>query len=217
MKYIIMCGGQYPQWETPRHLLELRGETIVERTIRLLRENGVTDIAISSNLPHFEGLGVPVLNHQNNYVCGKGGDWADAFYPIDEPACYIFGDVIFSPAAIKTIVDTQTDDVEFFASAPPFAPVYPKKYAEPFAFKVVDIEHFWSSIRLMKELHQAHRIKRGIAWELWQVIKNTTLNRIDYTNYTVINDYTCDVDWIDEKDDLTTRLKQYGFLLDEEK
>ena len=45
MRYIIMCGGTYPKWgDTPRQLLKLpSGETIVGRTIRLLRENGVTD------------------------------------------------------------------------------------------------------------------------------------------------------------------------------
>ena len=36
--------------------------------------------------------------------------------------------------------------------------------------------------------------RRAIAWELWQVIKGTPLNVIDYTNYTVINDWTCDID-----------------------
>ena len=36
--------------------------------------------------------------------------------------------------------------------------------------------------------------RHPIAWELWQVIKNTELNKIDYSNYTVINDYTCDID-----------------------
>ena len=54
MKYIIMCGGTYKRWETPRQLTEIRGEPIVARTIRLLRENGVSDIAISSNNPVFE-------------------------------------------------------------------------------------------------------------------------------------------------------------------
>ena len=47
MKYIIMCGGDYVKWETPRHLSIICGEEIVARTIRLLRENGIKDIAIS--------------------------------------------------------------------------------------------------------------------------------------------------------------------------
>ena len=44
MKYIIMCGGRYRVWETPKHFLEIKGEPIVARTIRLLRECGVDDI-----------------------------------------------------------------------------------------------------------------------------------------------------------------------------
>jgi len=45
------------------------------------------------------------------------------------------------------------------------------------------------------ECSEAEQIKRQpVAWELWQVIKDTPLNKVDYTNYTVINDYTCDID-----------------------
>ena len=36
--------------------------------------------------------------------------------------------------------------------------------------------------------------RKPVSWELWQVIKGTPLGKIDYTNYTVINDYTCDID-----------------------
>ena len=68
MKYIIMCGGNYPHWETPKQLTYIFNETLVERTIRLLRENGVTDINISSNNPVFERFGVPVLHHENTYT-----------------------------------------------------------------------------------------------------------------------------------------------------
>ena len=45
------------------------------------------------------------------------------------------------------------------------------------------------------ECSEAEQIKRQpVAWELWQVIKDTSLNQVIYTNYTVINDYTCDID-----------------------
>ena len=54
MLYIIMAGGTYPFWKTPKQLLEIDGEPIIERTIRLLRENGVEDIVISSNNDIFE-------------------------------------------------------------------------------------------------------------------------------------------------------------------
>ena len=114
---------------------------------------------------------------------------------MSEPVCYVFGDVVFSPKAIKTIVETKTDGIEFFASAKPLPPIYPKRWAEPFAFKVADTEHFFKSIEQTKKLDEEGQFKRQpVSWELWQVIKGTPLNKVDYTNYTVINDYTCDID-----------------------
>ena len=199
MKYVVMCGGTYVKWGNKiKHLVDVKGEPLVARTIRLLKEAGVKDIAISSNNPIFEQFGVPVLHHDNNYkLCleNSEGDWYDAFYPMDEPVCYLFGDVVFSPAAIKTIVETKTYDVEFFASAPPFAPGYCKPWAEPFAFKVVDTKRFFESIEKAKEYEKQGKFYRQpVSWELWQVLKGTPLAKIDYTNYCAINDYTCDID-----------------------
>ena len=198
MKYIIMCGGTYKKWKTPKHLTEIKGEPLVARTIRLLRENGVEDIAISSNNPIFEQFGVEVLKHQNDFVVSEDnerGTWVEAFYPMTSPVCYIFGDVVFSPEAIRKIVGTDTDGVEFFASAKPFSWRYPKRWAEPFAFKVVNTSYFFESVDLVKKLDARGMFKRPpIAWELWQVIKGTELNVISFSNYVAINDYTCDID-----------------------
>lgn len=199
MKYIIMAGGKYRQWDTPRHLTPIEGEPLIARTIRQLRENGVEDIAISSDNPVFEQFGVPVLRHENSYkeygYDDYEGYWCDAFYPTEEPTCYIFGDVIFTPEAIKKIVETDTDSIEFFASAPPFAKEYPKKDAEPFALKVVDTDRLKKSIELVKEYDRQGKFRRKpIMWELWAVIKGTDLKRINYRNYVAINDSTCDID-----------------------
>ena len=193
MKYIIMAGGDY-HTKNPKQLLEYgTGITIIERTIMLLQNAGVDDIAISTNDPRFEWLGLPILHHENNF--GNGGHWLEAFYPTDEPCCYIFGDVFFSPEAIKTIVNTETNSVEFFASAPPFHPKYIKHWAEPFAFKVQVPDFFRMCVNHAIELADQGIFRREpIAWELWQVIKLTPFNQIRYDNYVAINDYTCDVD-----------------------
>jgi hypothetical protein len=199
VKNISICGGTYPGWMTPKQLLEIDGEPIVARTIRLLRENGVEDIAISSNDEAFEQFGVPVLHHENTFV-GRAyndydGYWCEAFYPTSDPACYIFGDVVFSPEAIKKIVETETDSIEFFASAPPFNRRYRKKSAETFALKVENQGLLHYGVEMCIYLDRLGCFKRKpIMWELWQVIKGTPLNIIDYTNYVVINDYTCDID-----------------------
>lgn len=196
-------------WKMPRQLINLGSETVIERTIRLLKENGIEDIAISTNNPIFRFYGVEIIGHINPFVSdGRqplAGHWVDAFPPRSEPTCYLFGDVVFSEEAIKTIVNTETNDIEFFASAPPFAENYPKPYAEPFGFKVVNTEHFRAAVEETKQNFFKFN-REPIAWELWQVIKKTPYNRI-ILNYTAINDFTCDID--SEAD-----LKYFKFLED---
>lgn len=214
MKYIILCGGKYPKWETPRQLLEINGEQIVQRTIRLLKQCGVTDIAITANGNDFDHLGVEIIHHNNPFIGYTPGQyWVDAFPLGDDPVCYMLGDVVYSLEAVQTIVSTKTDSVEFFASSPPFDKQYMKEWAEPFAFKVTDTKHFAESVAKVKQLQDAGKFRRvPIAWELWQVIKDTPINQIDYKNYIAINDYTCD---IDEKKDISAleKLLQPRYLI----
>lgn len=199
MKYIIMCGGDYLNWSEPRHFTKINGEAIVARTIRLLRENGIKDIAISSNDTRFVKFGVPVLRHDNDYKA-KGyndmtGYWCNCFYPTDEPTCYIFGDVVFSPEAIKAIAEYETDDIMLFGSKAPFSEDYPKTWREPFAFKVKNTAHLKNACDDVKALDMMGVFKRKpIAWELWSVICGTAPNRIN-DSYVAINDYTCDIDY----------------------
>ena len=201
-KYIIMCGGEYKHWEKPRHLSVVNGEELVARTIRLLRENGIEDISISSNNPIFEQFGVPVLKHNNSYSCRwhntEEGYWFNGFYPTEEPVCYILGDVYFSDEAIKTIVETDTDDIEMFGSAPPFADNYIKTHIEAFALKVKNQEHLREAISETIKLDKEGAFwRKPIIWELWMVIKNLPPQKKEeyIYNYTIINDYSCDIDW----------------------
>ena len=199
MKYIIMCGGVYPRWETPRQLTEIHGESLVARTIRLLKENGVDDIVITAQDERFNQFGVPVLQHDNSYIWGKDAIadksyWVDAFYPTDEPTCYLMGDVFFSPFAIKSIIDYTGKDIMFFASGHCNGKGYTKPWAEPFAFKVWNQVKFKDRIQQTKYLQDKGAFRRKpVSWELWQVIQGTMLNVIAL-DYYIIDDYSCDVD-----------------------
>ena len=198
MRYIIMCGGTYGH-ATPKQLTKVLGEPVLARTIRLLRAEGVEDLAISAKDPCFSDFGLPVLQHENDFRVENGvavaGSWVNAFYPTDEPTCYIFGDVVFSTEAIQTIVETPAAGIRFFGSTPPFSPLYTKPYAEPFAFKVEDQRRFRAAIDFVNANLDTGIFRRHpIAWELWQVIRGRDVREIDYDSYTTINDYTCDVD-----------------------
>lgn len=199
MKYIIMCGGDYPHWRTPRQLTKIHGEPLVARTIRLLKAKGITadDIMISSRDDRFGQFGVRLLKHENNYHYSDNGQsyWIDAFAPMDEPACYLMGDVFFSEFCIATIVNYQPgEDIMFFASAYCNGRGYSKPWAEPFAFKVFNQTKFQEKISETKLLQdQGMFRRRAVSWELWQVIKGTKLNEIAI-NYQVIDDFSCDID-----------------------
>lgn len=199
MRYVIMCGNNSPSWKYPRHLSKIYDETLVERTIRLLLQAGVDskDILVTTTENSISIFREVVPNYVvlNNNECTLEGYWVECFHGFNSPCTYLMGDVVFSPEAIKKIVETETDDIEFFASAPPFAKNYSKEWAEPFAFKVVNQTHLKDAQFETAVLAKAGKFKRRPgAWEFWQVVKRTTLNQIDYTNYTVINDYTCDID-----------------------
>ena len=96
-----MCGGEYKDFETPKQLSVINGERIIDRTIRLLRKNGIKEIYISSNSPLFYSCDVIRIENQNNTyrynpeTDTEEGYWLDAFYPTNDPVVYIFGDVYF--------------------------------------------------------------------------------------------------------------------------
>lgn len=226
MMYVIMCGGDNHGFETPRHLSVIDGESLVERTIRLLHDNGIRNIKISTNnLMFFEHLEEECKIQLIPMSIGK--DWVDGFrmlqvvlpdgiplvngWASSEGVCFLFGDVYYSELAIKTIVESETDDIEFFASSPPFSKYYVKEWAEPFGFKVKNAKKFVDSLIKVKQYKKEGKFKREpIAWELWQVIKDGELNVIDYYNYTAINDYTCDVDEPEDIEKIEEAVKQYN-------
>lgn len=198
MKYIILCGGEYKHFTTPKQLLEVKGEVIIERTIRLLKENGVEDIYISSNDPRFDKYAPRLENKNNNFSCGDGkviGYWLDAFYPIGEPCCYLFGDVYFSPNAIKTIVEYNTTENVLFGNSVAKNEEH-QNWGEPFAYKVNKYDEFMQGVAEVKKLFDEGKVKRHpIVWELYRYLHNLDINvQMITTDYVSIDDYTIDID-----------------------
>lgn len=214
MKYIIMCGGTYTYMKTPKQLLKVNGERLVERTIRLLKENGVDNIAISSNDSRFNNLGVEVIHHENNYKLneeGNTGYWLSAFYPSDEAVTYLYGDVYYSDKAIRTIINSKTDSVLFFGSRYyKDNSLYFKEWEEPFGFKVVNQHIFRCCIEVCKEFKDKGLTKREpVSWELYRVLQGYDINKhIIGTNYIAIDDYTTDIDHLEDIKELEKILNE---------
>lgn len=216
MKYIIMCGGKYDWFTTPKHLKVVNGEPLVVRTIRLLKENGIEDIAISSMDTRFDNLGVPRIEHNNTFeVVGNktiSGYWVDAFYPSNDPVCYLYGDVYYTNNCIKTIINTPTEDILFFASTIPCREDYFKQWEEPFAFKVVNQEKFKQAIQICKDKRDVGETNREpISWEVYRVLHNIPINEhIIKDGFIAINDMSTDIDNENDIIELEKIIKKLG-------
>lgn len=242
MKYIIMCGGEYKEFDTPKQLIKINGETLVERTIRLLKENGENDIAISTNNPAFDYIDIPKLSHKNEYThdtieIGKPkGCWLNAYYPTNEPCCYLHGDVYFSEVAIQTIVmqcnigDLSKNGIDsiFLCTCDWSDKNYIKsqknfKGREPFGYIVFDQVKFRNAINDLLRMVDNGEYENGIkpfSWHLYRYLngldlckntkKFTDINNIfdKKGNYMVINDETTDIDSIKDVEILKEWLKK---------
>lgn len=202
MDYIIMCGGNYTQFETPKQLSVINGERLVDRTIRLLRENGIKDIYVSATNPIFDSVGVPRLVHDNTSLVWDNnkevsGYWIDAYYPTEKPCVYLHGDVYYSENAIKTIVNLNPTINTFIGNALAKNKEH-KNWGEPFGWIVVNQKEFRSGIEKTKRLQDEGKLDRGYAlsWELYRVLNGTDPNYmlIDDKNYLCIDDETIDID-----------------------
>ena len=199
MKYIVMCGGVYDNFTIPKPLSVINGETLVERTIRLLKENGITDIYISSNNSIFDKY-APRLEHFNSYEYKDGkvyGYWIDAYYPTDEPCVYLHGDVYYSEDAIKKIVNLNPKVNTFIGNEVARNKEH-KNWGEPFGWIIVNQDEFRKGIEETKKLQDEGKLERGFAlsWELYRVLNGLDPNKqyIIDDNYLSIDDETIDVD-----------------------
>ena len=185
-----MAGGEYKKFGIPKPLIEVKGETLIERTTKLLKQNGINEIYISSNNPEFDKYGVRLENKNNDFIVYENGTskgyWLDAFYPTNEPTCYIFGDVYFTENAIKTIVEYESTENILFGTGCA-KNLEHKNWGEPFAYKVNKIEEFKNGIVEVKKLFDEKKTARNpIVWELYRYLHNLHINiqniTTDYNN-----------------------------------
>jgi len=213
MKYVIMCGGEYTKFETPKHLSVINGERITDRTIRLLKENGIKEIYISSNNPIFDTCDAPRLQHKNTYKNDNGkesGYWLDAFYPFedDEKVCYLCGDVYFSENAIKTIVNYESDKNTLFGTGLAKNEFH-YNWGEPFAYKVFNNKEFKQGIVDVKKLQDEGKVIRTpVIWELYRYLNGLDINiqRVLDETYIAIDDESIDIDTPSQIEELNKKV-----------
>ena len=158
MKYIIMADGKGTRWQNyndiPKHFIEIGGETLLGRTVRLLNEGDrEAEVIITSHDPRYEVPGARRYEPLHNIL------EIDRFTEelIEDDVCFLYGDTYYSQAAMNTILQTGTEDMIFFGNERSIV-----------AIKVKDGELFRGHVDNVRRLYLAGEIEKCIGWQVYQ-------------------------------------------------
>ena len=158
MKYIIMADGKGTRWQNyndiPKHFIEINGETLLARTVRLLRQGDPGCVVIiTSHDPRYEVEGATRYEPVNNHL------EIDRFTEelIADNVCFLYGDTYYSEDAADIIINTEAEDILFFGNQRSIV-----------AVKVADGELFSSHVDRVRQLFIEGKIEKCIGWQVYQ-------------------------------------------------
>ena len=183
MKYIIMADGKGTRWQNyndiPKHFIEIDGETLLARTVRLLKQ-GDPDcrVIITSHDPRYEVEGARRYEPLNNHL------EIDRFTEelIEDNVCFLYGDTYYSEEAAAAIINTEAEDILFFGNQRSIV-----------AVKVADGKLFKSHVDRVRQLFVEGKIEKCIGWQVYQYFMGLPFDekKIEY-KYNVLEDGTED-------------------------
>lgn len=158
MKYIIMADGKGTRWNNyqniPKHFIQINGETLLVRTVRLLKKKDVgCQVLITSHDSRYEVEGAVRYEPKNNVL------EIDRFTKelIEDNVCFLYGDTYYSEAAMDLIVNGEVEDLLFFGNEKSIV-----------AVKVSDAAVFRQHIENVTDLFLNGQIKDCKGWQVYQ-------------------------------------------------
>ncbi len=158
MKYIIMADGKGTRWQNyndiPKHLIEIGGETLLGRTVRLLGQmDAGAEVIITSHDPRYEFPGARRYEPRHNLL------EIDRFTEelIEDNICFLYGDTYYSEDAIATIANAEPEDILFFGNERAIV-----------AIKIADGEKFRYHVDRVRKLFLDGKIEKCIGWQVYQ-------------------------------------------------
>ena len=177
-----MASGSFSGWEGnfPRQLAVVKGERLLDRTVRQLKEKGITDITVTvPSKMAFGDLGVNQIVGNNGYGLHNILNTEPI---IKDKGLIIFGDTCFTDNAIDIIVKSS-DDMMFFGNTA----------GEMFAIRTNGLLY-----KKANELQlQLKDSKKTDQWKLYRYINEQPIDIHKMGEYfTYINDGTDDIDYL---------------------
>lgn len=197
MRYIIMADGKGTRWQNhndiPKHFIRIDGETLLERTVRLLRQGEPDcEVIITSHDPRYEVEGARRYEPQNNHL------EIDRFTEelIADNVCFLYGDTYYSDEAARAIIETQAEDILFFGNRRSIV-----------AVKVADGQLFKSHVDRVRQLFLEGKIEKCIGWQVYQSFADLPFGEKKIgKKYVVLKDGTED---FNSPEDLNRRTEKF--------
>ena len=158
MLYIIMADGKGLRWNNynhiPKHLITIEGESLLARTVRLIKEREPeAEIIITSHNPQYEIEGARRYEPKNNVL------EIDRFTAelIQDNICFLYGDTFYSNRAMDVITGAETKGILFFGNGKSIV-----------AVKVADGELFRGHVNRVRQLYLDEKLDTCKGWQVYQ-------------------------------------------------
>lgn len=179
---IIMAAGSARRWTdiVPKQLVEIDGEIILYRTLRLLREAGIVHPTLTAS-PH-------LLNFVERWKMGAAEVYVptENFQEIDrflscqerwgEQTLFLYGDVYYTKEAISQILHNYAPPVTFYGRR---SGNTVKPYGEMFALRADTSDPLF--IERLKTIREQEMLgqRRGLGWDVFKAYGSTNFVELD--------------------------------------
>lgn len=209
---LILCAGSGERWHNyqgvPKQLLEFGGETLLERSVRLLRSHNITNSIIVTRSPDMHIYNVRSFSpnktaHIVDTVASTTALWSSR-------TIILLGDVFYSTNAMKRIVGS-TELFRVFGR--PWPSIYSGcTHGELFALSFAPEFHASLLLHLGRVSDHGNHGGRGNLWNLYQSILRFPYNSKLYEGdiLSIIDDFTDDFDRPHEYDRAARRYEAYA-------
>ncbi len=206
-RYLIAAAGDGVRWKNylnrKKHLIEIGGETLVERTIRQIREvdESAEIILIGKDTSYqFEGAITCTPDFMTSALFNK----KPAIFATRElwnsggTTTLLFGDTFYSTSCIKRITELADTHTTKFIGRSSGSKLTGKIYGEIFAirFDAAQIPTLDQALSRLNELHELNKLDRFQGWHLCRYLGKIPLEASDVSNdFIEIHDFTDDFDF----------------------
>lgn len=195
---VVICAGESTRWNNylgvPKHLVNIGGETVLERIVNLIHQFKTDDVKVSIMVKDLgdERYYIPGATTLEANLTPDNLD-ADKFlssmgqWSTNDRTIVFYGDVWFSEEAMKTIMEWDDKDWILFGSS------Y-ECFAQSFYPK--DMAKHLQALLDVRDAHVSKKIDRCGGWEHYRQFNGYDL--IEHTldnNFYLIEDMTDDFDF----------------------